>query len=239
MGVGGLFYAFKNIFKIAAGKKGIPDQVQYDLEILTPLTLAAVFQFIGSILELRYLTEWWAFYTHWKDLGWWAVWGNLLGCFCFLIGSTAGWWTESLNWLNLPYMIGSIIFMIASWFYLILFKKEQWRYYYGQTKGVINWTQQLFFCVNTYLLAVSCVNIVFALDRNTELDWYVAITNFGTGPGAIGMLHLDNVLCRVPEDPGWRMMFLYTRVTILVFVGLVTLQVVNVYDACIIGDCDV
>jgi len=233
---GGAFYCAQNMNKMVRGHRGIPGGVygyQYITQVVLFLGIGSSLQLLGAVLELRYLQNWKR--INWKDLSWWAVWINLFSCLCFSIGSLSGCVhmydpKEASDLVNIPFLCGSIGFLIASWLYLIIFKREQWKFYFNASRGQFYLQDQFYICLYLYNLILCLCNCVYALDRSEKRDLFnILFCAFGIWLH-IMLLHLTNVVCTTPQKKGWGCMHTSLRLSVLLFSVPVTLQFLQWYD---------
>lgn len=225
---GGFFYVFQNYNKIA--QNGIGDSTEYKWEVTFFLTIGSAMQLVGSLVDLN-LNR--IFECNVTDYYFWAAWGNVLGCLLFAIGSDAAWFTDDGDWVNVPYLIGSIFFALSSWVYLWVWKLEQWIYYYPfEPHGHVNMMQQLQLAFYNCSLALCICVFVFYLARGDQFDYfYCIIAMFGILFN-VGLLQLANALMKLPDDGWWSGMLMYLRfLSILFFVAMIC-ATINIYNEC-------
>jgi len=226
---GGVFYVAQNYNKII--QNGIDPGTGYDLQVTLFLSIASGLQMIAGTIDLN-LNR--VLECNFHDFYFWACWGNLLGCFFFLVGSWAAWFTDKANWINVPYLVGSFFFAGASWIYLWVWKREQWVFYFPFSEDVrVNiWQQiQLMF----YLISVSlsiCVFVFYAA-RHDKFDYFYCMVAAFSFFFNMGLLQLANAMVTAPEETSWKFMFIFMRLLALLMFLIMVVATVNVYDECV------
>lgn len=226
--VGGLFYVAQNYNKIA--RDGINSEVEHKWEVTFFLTIASSCQFVASILDLQ-ANDFLSF--NYTDFYWWAAVLNVGGTIGFAIGSDADWFTDNADWVNYPYLLGSIAFAFGSWIYLWVWKMEQWVFYFPfEESGRVNLTQQIWLMFYMSSLAMSIAVFVFYTVRGYKFDYFYAMLSLFGILYNLGAIQLANALVKIPDDPGWGSMLAFFRFVSLVFLIIMVLATSNVYDEC-------